>query len=195
MTSGLLARQLRRQNVWRWHRSVTAPRHIDVHGGGTLGAGTGDVPVGPPADHPWALLSSGFTGGGSLASGGATPNTVAVLAAQARGGAGLPSPGGLPHPLSPETRPSSGRQGWAGLAVGRRVEVTMSSGSMATCRCSVASALAGRVSRGARGDEGRAADVDGIVPLGVVLDVVGDKTAVDANLGRTLSQVFQGVAR
>ncbi len=57
------------------------------------------------------------------------------------------------------------------------------------------SASAGCVSRGAGGDEGRAADVDGIIPLGVALDVVGDKTAVDANLGRTLSQVFQGVAR
>lgn len=99
------------------------------------------------------------------------------------------------RPLPPETSPSSGRQGWAGLAVGRRVEVTMNSGSKATCRSSVASAPAGRVSRGASGDEGRTADVDSVVPLGVVLDVVGDKTAVDADLGRTLSQVFQGVAR
>lgn len=115
MTSGLLFRQLRRQNVWRWHRSVTAPRHIDVQGSGTLGAGTGDVPVGPPADHPWALLSSGFTGVGSLPSGGATPNTVAVLAAQARGGGRPPEPG-RPAPTHfhrRRVRPQEGRGGRA----------------------------------------------------------------------------------
>src|SRR3954447_24213937 len=59
----------------------------------------------------------------------------------------------------------------------------------------MASAVAVRVSSGASGDEARTVDVDGVVELGVLLHVVGNKPAVDANLGLALAQIFQGVAR
>jgi hypothetical protein len=64
-----------------------------------------------------------------------------------------------------------------------------------TCRSSMASAAAVRVSSGASGDEGRTVDVDGVVELWVLLDVVGNKSAVDTSLGLALAQVFKRVAR
>src|SRR4051794_26085519 len=76
-----------------------------------------------------------------------------------------------------------------------RVEATMRSGSMVTCRSSMASAPSLGLSSGVRGDERRTADVDGVVELRVLRDEVGNESAVDVDLGLGSAQVFQGEAR